>query len=418
MNVDLVHHFFYASNHLVTLIMAPPFRSEQVGSLIRPASLLESQSSMGFYSDKLSKSQAAATASAIAYAAKKQLELSIRPITSGEYERTIFFSGFFETLQGMEVRQDLRIPQDFRTGMPNITGLANMGLNHFAAVIATGKIKHITSAYLPAWEMIKKAVPKEHWKDCKMAIPSISWQHMYLVRGTAFAPGVYSSDREYFLDLAKAYRAELIILYDAGLRSVQIDDPNLTFFIVEDFREGLRGDGIDPDSLLDLYIWAHNEAIKNLPTDLHIGVHLCRGNIPGGPSFAEGSYEKIASQVFPKLNYATFYLEFDDPRISGHFEPLRFVPRGKNVVLGLVSTKVAELEDKDALINRVHQAADAIATGQGRSASEVLEDSLAVSPQCGFASHNINRGVATEERMWEKLVLVRDVARALWSDAV
>ncbi|KAF9874591.1 hypothetical protein CkaCkLH20_07728 [Colletotrichum karsti] len=398
--------------------MAPRFRADQVGSLIRPSSLLKELDSLGFYSDKLSKGQAAVTSDAIACATKKQLDLSIRPITSGEYERTIFFGGFFENLQGMEVRSDLRIPHDFRPGLPNITGLSKMGLNHFAAVIATGKIRHVTSAYLPAWEMIKNAVPQEHWKDCKMAIPSISWQHMYLAKGTAYSPGVYASDREYFLDLASAYHAELKTLYDAGLRSVQIDDPNLTFFIVEEFREGLRGDGIDPDSLLELYIWAHNEALKGLPADLHVGVHLCRGNMPDGPSFAEGSYEKIASQVFPKLNYATFYLEFDDPRVSGHFEPLRFVPRGKNVVLGLVSTKLSELEDKSALVKRVHEASEAMAKGQSRSAAEVLEDSLAISPQCGFASHNTNKGVASEERMWEKLVLVRDIARTLWSDAV
>ncbi|WYZ45843.1 hypothetical protein EsH8_IX_000068 [Colletotrichum jinshuiense] len=398
--------------------MAPLFRADQVGSLIRPAFLLEDRASLGVYADKLSDSQAVATSAAISHAANKQLELGIRPITSGEYERTIFFGGFFENLQGMEVRLDLRIPQDFRPNLPNIAGLAKMGLNHFAAVIATDKIKHVTSAYLPAWEMIKKAVPEENWKDCKMCIPSITWQHMYLAKGTAFSPGVYASDQDYFLGLAEAFRAELQALYDAGLRSVQVDDPNLTFFIMEDFRDGLRSDGIDPDSLIDLYIWAHNQALKDLPADLHVGIHLCRGNMPNVPSFAEGSYEKIASLVFPGLNYNTFYLEFDDPRVSGHFEPLRFVPQGKSVVLGLVSTKVAELENKEALVARVHEAAEIMAKGQNRSVSDILADSLAVSPQCGFASHSINKGVATEERMWEKLVLVRDVARTIWKDAV
>ncbi|GJD00266.1 methionine vitamin-b12 [Colletotrichum higginsianum] len=197
--------------------MAPLFRADQVGSLIRPDFLLEDRASLGFYADKLSADQA--------------------------YERTIFFGGFFENLEGMEVRQDLRIPQDFRPGLPNVTGLAKMGLQHFAAVVATGKIKHVSSAYLPAWEMIKKSVPEEYWKDCKMSIPSITWQHMYLAKGTAFTPGTYASDQEYFLDLAAAFRAELKALYDAGLRSVQVDDPNLTFFIVEQFREGLGATG-------------------------------------------------------------------------------------------------------------------------------------------------------------------------------
>ncbi|GJC78555.1 uncharacterized protein ColLi_01393 [Colletotrichum liriopes] len=398
--------------------MAPLFRADQVGSLIRPDFLLEDRASLGFYADKLSDKQLTITSAAIAHAAQKQLELDIRPITSGEYERTIFFGGFFESLEGMEVRQDLRVPQDFRPNLPNLTGLAKMGVERFAAVLATGRIRHTSSAYLPAWEMLKKTMPEEHWKTCKISIPSITWQHMYLAKGTAFTPDTYASDRDYFLDLAAAFRAELLVLYDAGLRSVQVDDPNLTFFIVEHFREGLRSDGIDPDALLDFYIWAHNQALQDLPVDMHVGVHLCRGNMPNTPSFAEGSYEKIAELVFPKLNYTTFYLEFDDPRVSGHFQPLRFVPQGKNVVLGLVSTKIAELEDKEFLVRRVHEAAEAMAKGQNREVADVLADSLAISPQCGFASHSINKGVATEERMWEKLVLVRDVARSIWKDAI
>lgn len=371
---------------------------------------------MDFYSNSSSTDQVAITTEVIAHAVRKQLDLFIRPITSGEYERTIFFDGFFEKLDGMEVRNTLRIPTDFRPGLPNMVSLEKAGLEHFPAVVAVGEIKHTASAYLDTWEMIKSAVPAEQWKDCKMCIPSITLQHMYLAKDTAYSPNTYSSDKQYFLSLAAAFRTELRALYEAGLRSVQVDDPNLTFFIAEGFREGLRQDGIDPDELLELYIWAHNEAVKDLPVDLDIAVHLCRGNIPGG--YAEGSYEKIAEHVFTKLNYSTFYLEFDNPRLSGGFEPLRYIPCGKNVVLGLVSTKVAELEDLDGLVKRVHEAAQVIAKGQGRDASDVLIDSLGVSPQCGFASHHMNKGVATEERMWEKLVLVRDLARTLWSDAV
>ncbi|TEA17366.1 Uncharacterized protein C8034_v012422 [Colletotrichum sidae] len=318
----------------------------------------------------------------------------------------------------MEVFSELSVPHDFRPYFPTILAFSKMGLNHASAVVATSKIKHVKPVYLPTWEMIKKIVPQKHWKDCKMTIPSISWLHMWLPKGKAWSSGVYASDREYFDDLASAYRAELKALYDAGLRSVQVDDPNLTFFISDEFREGLQGDGIEPDVLLDLYIWAHNEAIKDVPADMHIGVHLCRGNNPHGPSYAQGSYEKIASRLFPRLNYATYFLEFDNPEVSGHFGPLRHVPKGKNVVLGVVSTKIAELEGKEALMRRVRDAAEAMAQGQGRSAEEVLQDSLAVSPQCGFASHHVSRGVETEERMWEKLVLVRDVARALWDDAI
>ncbi|KPM39526.1 hypothetical protein AK830_g7029 [Neonectria ditissima] len=397
--------------------MAPLFRADQVGSLIRPSSLLDARKDLGVYSDELDEAQLAATTTAIAQAVQKQLDLSIRPITSGEYERTGFFSGFFEKLQGMQANHHFAIPGDFRTELPTTQHLAKFGVKEFAAVAATGKIKHVTSAYLSGWNMLQQVVPPEHWKDCKITMPSITWQHLQLAEGRAYSTSAYQSGREYLADLALAFRQEVGILYDAGLRSIQVDDPHLTYFVLDKFKDGLRHDGVDPDELLDLYIWAHNEAIKDLPADLHVGVHLCRGNMPGTKGFLDGSYEIIAERILTRLNFNTFYLEFDDAR-SGSFDCLRYLPQGKSVVLGLVSTKIAELEDAKVLESRIHEAAGAIAASQGRSADQVLADSLAISPQCGFASFNANRGVATEERMWEKLTLVRDVARKIWDDAV
>lgn len=397
--------------------MAPLFRNDQIGSLLRPAFLLEARKQQGgIYADDLSDDLHKLTQDAVAGVVQKQLDLGIRPITSGEYERTIFYSGFFENLEGFESRKGLRIPEDVRPELPTWPGLLKMGYNTREACVATGKIRHSTSPNMGAWTMIKQATPQEHWKDCKISIPSITWEHIQLPKDGAYSPEAYKSDREYFTDLAAAYRKELLELYNAGLRSVQIDDPNLTYFVFDGFLDGLRKDGVDPDELLDLYVWAHNEAIRDHPKDMHIGIHLCRGNIPGLDGFVQGSYEKIASKVLARLHHDTLYLEYDDAR-SGSFEALRHIPKGKSVVLGLVTTKSPELEDLDTLVNRVHEAADVIAAGQGRTAEDVLADTLAVSPQCGFSSHVWGRGVGSEDNMWKKLVLVRDVARKIWEEA-
>ncbi|KAF7341840.1 Methionine vitamin-b12 [Mycena sanguinolenta] len=400
--------------------MPPSFRADQVGSLLRPGVLLDARKSQAAYRDAaVSPDIAEATKAAIAGAVQKQLELSIRPITSGEYERSIFYSGFFEKLDGMTTNRALPLPDGFRKGLPNASVFLKLGRKEGEANIATGPIRRTAPAYMEAWETLKSVTPPEHWGECKMSLPSIGFEHLQLAHGTAWAPGVYSSDRAYFADLATAYRAELRALYDAGLRHVQIDDPNLCWFFVDAFVDGCRADGVDPDELFDLYVWAHNEMLRDRPPGMHIGIHLCRGNMNAFHDFAWGSYESIAEKLLTKLDYEQFYLEYEDPKRQGSFAPLRFLPPGKSVVLGIVSTKTGELEDIDMLEARVREAAEVIAKSQGRSAEEVLEDTLAVSPQCGFASVSFSAGDGvTEEKMWAKLVLLRDVARRLWKDAI
>jgi methionine synthase II (cobalamin-independent) len=401
--------------------MAPPFRAEQIGSLLRPPQLLSARAtsnSIMTYTRSLPENVKRVTQEAIATAIQEQLSLSIRPLTSGEFERHIFYSGLFEKLQGFDVIPEVPIPSGFRTKFPTTIQLQRQGLKFRPGVVATGKIKHVQVAYLDEWKTLKSLLPQEQWKECKFTMPSITWQHMQLAVGTPYSPSVYSSDKDYFTDLAIAYATEFHALYSAGLRSIQIDDPNLTYFLTEGFIAGCTDDGINPDELLDLYIWAHNACLANRPKDLHVGVHLCRGNMAGSTHVVSGSYERIAHRMFSGLDYDTFYLEYETER-AGDFEPLRYLPVGKNVVLGVVSTKDPKLEDLDELVGRVESAADVIARGQGRTRGEVIRDSLGVSPQCGFASMSQGGGVGmTEKRMWEKLVLVRDLARIVWTDAV
>lgn len=402
--------------------MAPPFRADHIGSLLRPKELLEARSGLSspsqMYKVSTDDSLRKAEEQAIAAAVQKQAELSIRPICSGEYNRHIFYSGLFEKLEGM-TPESLPIPEGFRTDFPTTTGLAKMGAKTRAVVQCTGPIRWNTSAYLDEWKMLRSTLPQSQWKDYKLTMPSPSYQHIQLKPGTAFTKASgYTSDEQYFEDLGKAYAAEINALYNEGLRNIQIDDPHLTYFCSSQFLNGCKADGVDTEALLDMYLEAHNKFLRQRPKDLHMGMHLCRGNMSGSTHWVSGSYEQIAEKLFTNTDYSSYFLEFDDTERTGGFEPLRFLPEGKNVVLGLVSTKKAELEELNTLVTKIHEAADVIAKAQGVSKEEAL-DSLAISPQCGFSSSSLAGGKnMTMEGMWEKLCLVRDTARRVWKDAV
>lgn len=354
---------------------------------------------------------------AIEYVARKQVELNIRPICSGEYCRHIFYGGFFETLDGMTPMPDLPIPDAFRTDFPTTTGLARMGAKTRAAVVCTGPIRWKESAYMEEWEMLRGGLPESRWRELKITLPAPNYQHIQLKPGTAYTKDSgYIDDQQYFHDLCQAYAAEIRALYDAGCRNIQVDDPHLTYFCSSQFLDGCKKDGVDTDALLDSYLESHNIFLRQKPEDLHLGMHLCRGNMSGSTHWVSGSYDQIAEKLFTKTDYSTYYLEFDDVGRTGGFDPLRFLPKGKNVVLGLVSTKRAEMEDQQDLKAKVYQAAEQVAKGQGSSEKEAL-DSLAISPQCGFSSSSLAGGKdMTMERMWEKLMLVRDTAKDVWGN--
>ncbi|KAI8628876.1 hypothetical protein F5Y19DRAFT_99915 [Xylariaceae sp. FL1651] len=399
--------------------MAPPFRNDHVGSLLRPKELLEARASLAspsqMYSLEIPESVKEAERKAIRDVVQLQLQKGVRPITDGEYARHIYYGGFFEKLLGFEARPTLPIPDAFRSDFPTTTVLAEMGAKTRAAVVCTGKIAYEESPYLAEWLSLRANLPEDLWGAAKFTVPAPNYQHIQLKPGTAWTPeSGYTSDQEYFDDLAKCYAAELQTLYDAGLRNIQVDDPHLTYFCSSMFLGGCRKDGTDTDELLDLYTRTHNKLLAQKPKDLHVGMHLCRGNMSGSVSWVDGSYEMIAKKLFNETGYETYYLEFDDVERAGGFEPLRFLPKGKNVVLGLISTKKAELEDLRAIKEKIQHAAKVIAKAQGIDISEAL-DCLALSPQCGFSSSSLAGGKGmTDERMWEKLKLVKQVADEVW----
>lgn len=174
---------------------------------------------------------------------------------------------------------------------------------------------------------------------------------------------------------------------------------------------GFKNDGEDSEALFDSYIKLYNDCLATRPSDLHVGVHLCRGNFVGSRHFSEGGYDAIASKLFKNLNVDTYYLEYDTPRAGG-FEPLAELPKNKNVILGLVTSKFPELEDLEEMKRKVYQAADLVAKGTGQSRVEALKR-FGVSPQCGFASHHEGNAIQWED-MINKLTLVRKLADEIW----
>ncbi|KAG9950028.1 UROD/MetE-like protein, partial [Aureobasidium melanogenum] len=389
-----------------------PFHAEHIGSLLRPADLQEAKTKAA--NKQLSDAELeAAEHKAITHIVKRQQDEGVRPICSGEYDRKVYFGGFFEELDGFEEVEDA--PWDlYRLSAPPIAALKKAGLKYPMTVVCNGKIAYKHSPYLKKWEYLKSQVPESQWADCKFTMPPAPYFHLRLAPGKCYPKEVYPTDAAFFADLAECYKKEFKALHDAGLKSVQIDDPTLAYFCSKDMLEGLKADGVDPDELFELYCKAHNDCLEGRPEGLHVGLHICRGNFSKSMHFSQGSYEQIAERFFKTLNYDTFYLEYDDAR-SGGFEPLRFLPKNKNVVLGVVSTKVADLEDAKEMKDKVLEAADIIAKGQGVSREQAME-CIGISPQCGFASTGVGAEAMTEDKMFAKLALVKKVANELWPD--
>ena len=230
-------------------------------------------------------------------------------------------------------------------------------------------------------------------------MPAPSTMHFYRCNDYG-DPAAYTDPRVFFQDLGKVYQQEIAELAQAGCRYVQLDEVALAVLCDPAAREKVRAAGQDPAALVDLYVDAINEAVKNRPVGMTIGIHMCRGNYKG-KYLSEGGYDSIAENLFQRADVNHFLLEFDTPR-AGDFAPLRLVPATKGVVLGMVSSKLPKLESVDALRRRADEAAKYVDASR-----------LALSPQCGFAS-TIGGNPVTEDDERAKLKLCVDAARAIW----
>ncbi|EED19632.1 Methionine synthase, vitamin-B12 independent, putative [Talaromyces stipitatus ATCC 10500] len=390
----------------------PPFRAEHLGSLLRTETLVKKRDLLT--EGKVTPKELIPIEDQdIKDIVAKQLELGYHAITDGEYRRHMFWGSFFPNLEGFTqiMRPDAGM---FRLYMPDIAAFVEEKVEPGETVVCTGKIKHKGSSYVDDFKFLAGLVKPEEVKNIKITLAAPNWYHMRYKEGYAYSKEAYSSDEEYFADIAKAYQEELQILYDAGCRNVQYDDPNLAYFCSEKMIEGWNSDPLNKgttEDLLDKYIKLYNDCIAKRPADLHVGVHLCRGNFHNSRHFSEGGYDRIAVKLFKELNVDTYYLEYDTPRAGG-FEPLKELPVTKNVILGVVTSKFDTMEDKEEMKKRIVDAAKFIAEGNNISVEEALKQ-CGVSPQCGFASHHGGNAIS-REGMFKKLKLVREIADEIW----
>jgi 5-methyltetrahydropteroyltriglutamate--homocysteine methyltransferase len=370
----------------------PPFRAEHIGSLLRPPHLLEQRGR--FARGEIGQADlTAAEDKAIRDAIALQESLGFKFVTDGEFRRRSYHSFFYaelgklriDTIGGTEAVGTEKGEQD--GGGRGAQPMAVVG----SRVQWTHPINAGDAAFLKAHS---SRLPK-------ITIPGPCALHF---RGgdAAVTATAYKDIDLFWSDIVDAFGKELRALAEAGRHYVQIDETAFAKFGDPDVQAMLAARGDDWSSLIDTYIGVTNRILRAAPADLHIGMHLCRGN-RGGHWHAEGSYDNVAERLFNALDIPFYFLEYDTPR-ADTFTPLRFVPKHKSVVLGLVSTKVPQLEDIAALRRRIDEATQFVAL-----------DQLAVSPQCGFASVDTGNPV-TAEAQRHKLELVCTLAREIWGE--
>ncbi|HMN83404.1 MAG TPA: 5-methyltetrahydropteroyltriglutamate--homocysteine S-methyltransferase [Burkholderiaceae bacterium] len=365
----------------------PPFRADHVGSFLRPKALLDARDR--FKAGTLDAAGLRSVEDAtIRDVVKFQEDLGLQAVTDGEFRRTYFHIDFLEQLEGITTSGGIAV--SFHSNDGNID---------FAPPVmkVTGKVRHVKPIQLADFQFLKSVTRRTP----KVTIPSPTMLHFRGGRG-AISKEAYPDLEQFFDDVAAAYRAEIRSLADAGLTYLQLDDTNLAYLCDEKMREGARQRGDDPNELPRRYARFINAAIADKPAGMTIGIHLCRGNFKSAWA-AEGGYEPVAEVLFNELKVDAYFLEYDDAR-SGDFKPLRHVPKGKTVVLGLVSTKLGEVESKDSIRRRIDEAAKFMPLEQ-----------MCLSPQCGFSSTVHGNAIAVEAQA-AKLRLVMDVAREVWGE--
>jgi 5-methyltetrahydropteroyltriglutamate--homocysteine methyltransferase len=367
----------------------PPFRVEHIGSFLRPAYLLEAarQAKAGALApDDYRRVQDRAIIEIVRW----QEAAGLRSVTDGEFRRRLWSAGFFDAVSGFAMREEGGLRA---LGFRSASATAGVPASPYARERLRRTRPIVADDLRFLQTVVSSGVPK-------VTIASPSVMH-YFLGPRAVDPAVYPDIEEYFQDLAWVYREELDDLAAAGCRFVQLDDTALPCNCDPQAREEVRARGEDPDGLTARYVRLVNDAIRGRPASMGIGIHLCRGNLKG-MWMAEGGYEPIAERLFNGLEVDAYFLEYDTPR-AGDFTPLRLVPPGRRVVLGLVSTKTPELESTDALRRRIDEAA-----------RYVPVERLGISPQCGFASAGGAGQVLTEDDVRRKVALLQEVAAAVW----
>jgi len=311
----------------------------------------------------------------------------LQVVTDGEFRRGSYWGRFVERSDGFEIK-----PAVFKFRNDQGHEVA------FTAPYAKGKIARRQPLALDEYVFLRGVTNVTG----KITLPAPSTMHFY--RCTDYADrSVYPNETSFFADLAAIFQQEIAELVKAGCRYIQLDEVAVALLCDPGIRKQVARQGRDPDDLVGLYLKSINDAVSGCPPDVVIGVHICRGNFKGH-YLGAGGYEKVAERFFAETKVNHFLLEYDTAR-AGDFAPLRFVPKGKGVVLGLISSKIPVLESKDALKRRIDEA--------NRS---IDRDRLAVGPQCGFAS-TVAGNPLTEADERAKLSLAVQTAKEVWQDA-
>jgi 5-methyltetrahydropteroyltriglutamate--homocysteine methyltransferase len=363
--------------------MRAPHKADHIGSFLRPAELLQARESAR--PEELRKLED----QHILRVLNKQKELGFACATDGEFRRRNFMSDFIDAVEGFNLGDALgrgwHSGGSTATVNISVTGIVNSRLR---------QVRPLTGHELP---FLKAHSPL----PIKMTLPSAT-QFPAISFKRGITDKAYKDHSALLWDIVEIMKSDLKNLAADGVSYIQIDAPRYSYYMDPRWREWIKTElQTDPDTALDEAIRAENACLRAARHDgVTLAIHLCRGN-NRSHWYAEGGYDSIAEKLFGELDVDRFLLEYDDER-SGTFAPLRFVPKGKTVVLGLVSSKVPRMEDSAVLVQRIEQAARYVSL-----------ENLALSPQCGFAS-TAEGNLLTEEQQWAKLKLVADTARRVW----
>jgi 5-methyltetrahydropteroyltriglutamate--homocysteine methyltransferase len=365
--------------------MPSQYRADHVGSLLRPAELLRARAettSAGALRELEDRE--------IDRVLKRQAEIGLPVVTDGEFRRRSFMSDFNESVDGLDDADAIA-----RTWQGTSAGAVAPSA---VSGIATRKLRQLKRLAAHEVDYLRRHSPRPFKITLPSAnqFPAIAWK-----RGISEA--AYPTHSHLLWDCVPIIRDEVRALADEGVSYIQLDAPRYSYYIDPKWRSYVQNEmGMDPDAALDEAIRADNACLEGARREgLTLAIHLCRGN-NRSQWYAEGGYDPIAEKLFGQLSVDSFLLEYESER-AGTFAPLRYVPRGKTVVLGLVSTKVPELESMDQLVRRIEEAS-----------GYVPLENLALSPQCGFAS-TMEGNLLSEDDQWRKLALVIETARRVWS---
>jgi 5-methyltetrahydropteroyltriglutamate--homocysteine methyltransferase len=363
--------------------ITPPFRADHVGSLLRSPALHAARQKRERGEIDAAALRAVEDREILALI-RKQEAVGLNAITDGEYRRASWQTDFLTALDGVEAYQGER---KFKFKGPQPRPILLRLKHKLGRVDGHPMIEHF------------RFVQANTQARPKMTIPSPSTLHFRYGR-EAVPEAIYRTMDEFYADLGATYAKVVRAFADAGCRYLQLDEVNLAYLCDPALRDQVRARGDDPAALPTIYAGMINDAISDIPADMTITMHLCRGNFRS-TFVASGGYEPIAEMLFNTIKVHGYFMEYDSERAGG-FEPLRFVPPGKTVVLGLLTSKTGALERKDDIKRRIEAAAKFVPL-----------DQLALSPQCGFASTE-DGNTLTETEQWAKLRMIVEVAQEVW----